>query len=274
MNQNALKVKKLNVWYEQNKVLQDISLTIPKRKITALIGASGSGKSTFLRSLNRILEINPVAKIEGQVLVGNIDTYDKETDLIDLRRKVGMVFQNPTPFPKSIYDNVAYGLQIQGVKGNQVNLLNKILGKKKTALEIEASGNYLDQKVTISLKEAGLWEEVKDRLFQSALKLSGGQQQRLCIARSVAVTPEILLLDEPCSALDPISTRKIEELLLKLREKYSIVIVTHNLHQAKRISDYVSFFHMGKLIEFGESEKMFSYPKQELTREYVNGHFG
>lgn len=249
MKHISLSVKKLQVWYENRQVLKDITLKIPERKITALIGASGSGKSTFLRALNRILETNPVVKIEGEVKVGKINIYHPETDVIELRRKVGMVFQNPTPFPKSIYDNVAYGLMIQSATG-----IEEAVGK--------------------SLREAALWEEVKDRLQTSALKLSGGQQQRLCIARAIAVRPEILLLDEPCSALDPISTKKIEELLLQLRKKYTIIIVTHNLHQAKRISDQVGFFHLGRLIEFGQSEQIFHQPSQQLTQEYVGGHFG
>lgn len=273
--QYALEVKKLQVWYEQRQVLKEINLKIPKQKITALIGASGSGKSTFLRSLNRILETNPVVKIDGLVKIGEEKIYDQDTDLINLRRRVGMVFQNPTPFPKSIYENVAFGLRVSGVKQNkQKSSFWQIFDKKRSGEEIENSTDLLDQAVVSSLKEAALWKEVGDRLHTSALKLSGGQQQRLCIARAIAVQPEILLLDEPCSALDPISTKKIEELLLKLRDKYTIVIVTHNLHQAKRISDHVGFFHLGQMIEFGESEQIFSKPSQNLTQEYVGGHFG
>lgn len=271
----AVTVKKLAVWYEGRQVLDQISLKIPHGQITALIGASGSGKSTFLRSLNRILETNPVVKIAGSVKIGSQKIYDQGVDVISLRRRVGMVFQNPTPFPKSIYENVAYGLMIAGIKrpaGDRQWW--QFFRPQPTAAAVENSTNSLDQAVVRSLKEAALWHEVKDRLHTSALKLSGGQQQRLCIARAIAVRPEILLLDEPCSALDPISTKKIEELLLKLRKKYTIVIVTHNLHQAKRISDQVGFFHLGRLIEFGESQKMFSSPDQELTKEYVSGHFG
>lgn len=275
MKNAALSVKKLKVWYDGQPVLQDISLAIPRRQITALIGASGSGKSTFLRSLNRILETNSAVKLEGEVMVGGQKIYDPETDLINLRRRVGMVFQNPSPFPKSIYDNVAYGLVIQGYKKNlSGNGWSSLFGRKRGNSDLENSADPLDQAVVQSLKEAALWEEVRDRLHSSALKLSGGQQQRLCIARAIAVKPEILLLDEPCSALDPISTKKIEELLLKLRKKYTIIIVTHNLNQAKRISDHVGFFHLGQLIEFAKAETMFSEPTQILTREYVGGHFG
>lgn len=274
-NNYALEVKNLQVWYEDQQVLKQISVKIPKGKITALIGASGSGKSTFLRSLNRILETNPVVKIDGLVKIGGQKIYEPTTDLIELRRKVGMVFQSPTPFPKSIYENVAFGLKVAGVKPNQSKKTWwQIFEQKRTANEIENSEDFMDKVVVNSLKEAALWKEVKDRLHTSALKLSGGQQQRLCIARAIAVQPEILLLDEPCSALDPISTKKIEELLLKLSDKYTIVIVTHNLHQAKRISDHVGFFHLGEMIEFGESQHIFEEPEQELTREYVGGHFG
>lgn len=270
-NKNALVTKKLKVWYENRPVLHGIDLTIKKQQITALIGASGSGKSTFLRSINRILETNPVAKIEGDILVGDTSIFDDNLDVTNLRRKIGMVFQSPTPFPKSIYENVAYGLVIQGIKHQKPWLWWQ---KKPTGAELENSFEPLDLAVVESLKEAALWHEVKDRLHNSALKLSGGQQQRLCIARAIAIKPEVLLLDEPCSALDPISTKKIETLLLKLKQKYTIVIVTHNLPQAKRISDQVGFFHLGKLIEFGSTEQIFSRPKAALTQEYVGGHFG
>ncbi|MCL4208179.1 phosphate ABC transporter ATP-binding protein [Patescibacteria group bacterium] len=274
-NNYTLEVKNLQVWYEDQQVLKQISVKIPKGKITALIGASGSGKSTFLRSLNRILETNPVVKIDGLVKIGGQKIYEPTTDLIELRRKVGMVFQSPTPFPKSIYENVAFGLKVAGVKPNQSKKpWWQIFEQKRTANEIENSEDFMDKVVVNSLKEAALWKEVKDRLHTSALKLSGGQQQRLCIARAIAVQPEILLLDEPCSALDPISTKKIEELLLKLSDKYTIVIVTHNLHQAKRISDHIGFFHLGEMIEFGESQYIFEKPEQKLTKEYVGGHFG
>lgn len=267
----VLQTKKLQVSYEGRTVLHGIDMTITKQKITALIGASGSGKSTFLRSINRILETNPIAKISGEINFGGQSIYERNTDVTELRRKIGMVFQNPTPFPKSIYDNVAYGLVIQGVK-RQGSW--SWWGKKPNGEELENSQDLLDQAVVGSLKEAALWQEVKDRLHTSALKLSGGQQQRLCIARAIAIKPEVLLLDEPCSALDPISTKKIETLLLKLRQKYTIVIVTHNLPQAKRISDHVGFFHLGKLIEFGTTAQLFSKPKMVLTKEYVGGHFG
>ncbi len=268
-----LTTEKLNVWYNGLHALIDVSIRIPQCKITALIGASGSGKSTFLRSLNRMLDMISNSTVQGKVFYNSENSLESNTDVVTLRRAIGMVFQNPTPFPKSIYDNVAYGVEIQGTKNKHHRFLG-LIKPTITGDEIEHSDDPLDRIVVRSLQEAALWEEVKDRLFQSAFRLSGGQQQRLCIARAIAVRPKILLLDEPCSDLDPLSTRKIEELLLRLKKNYTIVIVTHNIHQAKRISDYVGFFHLGKLIEIDTSAKMFSNPKNALTKQYIQGYFG
>ncbi len=269
--ENIIQTIDLSVWYHHLHALKSIDFGIHKNSVTALIGASGSGKSTFLRALNRMHDTVPTARIDGQILFNGSNVMDSDTDVIDLRRRVGMVFQNPTPFPKSIYDNIAYGLEIQGLK----NRHKKIFGNKKiNPAKIEASDDPIDKVVVSSLKEAALWDEVKDRLHHSAFRLSGGQQQRLCIARAIAIRPQVLLLDEPCSDLDPISTKKIEDLLLKLKENYTIVIVTHNLRQAKRVADYVGFFHLGDLIEFGTTAQVFDTPTQELTRNYVRGDFG
>ncbi|MBN1893607.1 phosphate ABC transporter ATP-binding protein, partial [bacterium] len=215
-------------------------------------GPSGCGKSTFLRSLNRMNDIIPGARVEGKVMLEGMDIYGKDVDVVDLRRRVGMVFQKSNPFPKSIFDNVAYGLRIQGERNRSV----------------------LIQRVEESLKDAALWDEVKDRLDHSALDLSGGQQQRLCIARALAVRPEILLMDEPASALDPIATQKVEELLFQLKEEYTIVIVTHNMQQAARVSDYTAFFYLGELVEFGQTQQLFTDPKLKRTEDYITGRFG
>lgn len=253
MGDVVIEVKNLEVWYKSFHAVKNVSLGLLRNHITAFIGASGSGKSTLLRSLNRMLDTIPHARAEGEISFSGIkNILDPSTDVIALRRRIGMVFQNPVPFPKSIYDNVAYGLQIQG----------------------QSSDSAIRQAVTRSLQEAALWEEVKDRLHRSAYGLSGGQQQRLCIARAIAVRPEVLLLDEPCSELDPISTHKIEQLLLALKSKYTIVIVTHNMHQARRISDTLMFFHMGELVESGPTAALFETPTQALTRDYVQGNFG
>jgi phosphate transport system ATP-binding protein len=252
MNNIIITAQDVHVSYNGLQAVKDISIDIPRNKITALIGASGSGKSTFLRSLNRMLDTIPNAKIQGKILFNGYNILGKDTDVIELRTRVGMVFQTPVPFPKSIYENIAYGLKIQGVT-------------KKSKL---------DTAVTQSLQDAALWDEVKDRLHESALKLSGGQKQRLCIARMIAIKPEVLLLDEPCSALDPISTRKIEDLLLELKKHYTIIIVTHNMHQARRISDYTGFFHLGNLVEFDTTKIMFTDARQQLTQDYVRGDFG
>ncbi len=260
----------LHVHYSSLHALKDITLDIPEHRITALIGASGSGKSTFLRSMNRMLDHLPNTRIEGTLELKGRNLYDDRFSVVELRERVGMVFQNPTPFPKSIFDNVAYGLEIQG----KFPVKPWWKRRKPSLQRLENSDDPLDKAVIRSLQEASLWEEVKHRLHQSAYRLSGGQQQRLCIARAIAVRPDILLLDEPCSALDPISTRHIEELLLSLKDNYTIVIVTHNMHQARRIADHVGFFHAGVLIEFDSTKKIFENALQPLTREYVQGVFG
>lgn len=274
MNKIIITTRKLNIWYNGLQALKNINIELPENQITALIGTSGSGKSTFLRSLNRMLDVIPNTKIEGEILFRGENILSQDADVIALRRKIGMVFQNPTPFPKSIFDNIAYGLEIQGIKKNNKGLWEIFTNRKYNFAELEKNTHPIDTMVVRSLKEAALWEEVKNRLHQSAFRLSGGQQQRLCIARTLAVKPEILLLDEPCSELDPISIRKIEELLLLLKKNYTIVIVTHNLHQARRISDYVGFFHLGEVIEFGKTKDVFETPQELITSEYVHGDFG
>jgi phosphate transport system ATP-binding protein len=271
MQDAVISARDLSVWYGSLHALKHVNLDIPRHKITALIGASGSGKSTFLRCLNRMLDTIPKVKMAGSVNVGGIEILHPDTDVVDLRRKVGMVFQNPTPFPKSVYDNVSYGLEIQGYRRRRTWSIRK---PRIDSATVEGSEHLIDQAVSRSLKEASLWSEVRDRLHQSAYRLSGGQQQRLCIARAIAVRPDILLLDEPCSALDPISTKHIEELLLTLKDQYTIVIVTHNMHQARRIADFTGFFHAGELVEFDATQKVFGSAQQILTREYVAGAFG
>ena len=245
-------VKNLNLWYGEKQALFNINMPIYENKITALIGPSGCGKSTFLRCLNRMNDLIKGVRIEGEVLLDGKNIYDKDVDVVELRKRVGMVFQKPNPFPMSIYDNVAYGPRIHGIKD-----------KKE-----------LDKIVKWALKKAALWDEVKDSLDKSALSLSGGQQQRLCIARTIAVKPEVILMDEPTSALDPISTLKIEELMVELAKDYTIVVVTHNMQQASRVSDYTAFFLMGKLIEFGETEQIFLNPQKKETDDYISGRFG
>jgi len=246
-------VRDLNFFYGRSHALHDISIEIPERIVMAFIGPSGCGKSTFLRTLNRMNDVIPATRVEGQVLIDDSDIYATGTDVVDLRRKVGMVFQKSNPFPKSIFDNVAYGLRI--------NRLTK-------------NSNELAARVEEALKDAALWNEVKDRLKTSALSLSGGQQQRLCIARALAIRPEVLLMDEPASALDPIATSKIEELVFDLKKQYTIVIVTHNMQQAARVSDTTAFFLLGKLIEVNATEKMFTAPNEKLTEDYITGRFG
>ena len=243
----------LDFYYGPRRVLEQISVRIRPNEVTALIGPSGCGKSTFLRTLNRMNDIVPGSRVDGTVTIDGHDIYASAVDVVDLRRRVGMVFQRSNPFPKSIFDNVAYGLRI--------NRLTK-------------SREELGGRVESSLKAAALWEEVKDRLHTSALSLSGGQQQRLCIARALAVEPEILLMDEPASALDPIATQRIEELIYELKTRYTIVIVTHNMQQAARVSDVTAFFWLGKLVECGRTEKMFTAPSEKLTEDYVTGRFG
>ena len=250
--ENEITAKELNLWYGENHALHDISLDVPSKEITALIGPSGCGKSTFLKTLNRMNDLVPNVKIKGDVLYRNKSIFDPSVDVNLLRKEIGMVFQKPNPFPMSIYDNIAYGPRTHGIK-HKVDL---------------------DEIVERSLRNAAIWDEVKDRLKKNALGLSGGQQQRICIARALAVEPSVLLMDEPTSALDPISTSKIEELAVELRNRYTIIIVTHNMQQAVRISDQTAFFLMGELIEYGNTEELFSNPKEEKTENYITGRFG
>ena len=249
---NILSVENLCLWYGSHQALKDINIEIPEKSITALIGPSGCGKSTFLKTLDRMNDLIPDVKITGSVRYKGEDIFDPSVDVSELRRQVGMVFQKPNPFPMSIYDNIAYGLRTHGMKN-----------KAK-----------LDEIVEQSLRGAAIWDEVKDRLKKNALCLSGGQQQRLCIARALAVEPAVLLMDEPTSALDPISTSKIEELAVELKEKYTIIIVTHNMQQALRISDRTAFFLLGELVEYGGTETMFSTPHEKRTEDYITGRFG
>jgi phosphate transport system ATP-binding protein len=242
----------LSLFYGQSKALKNISLTIGEKVITAFIGPSGCGKSTFLRCFNRMNDLIDNVRITGEVKIGGQDIYAKEVDVIELRKRVGMVFQRSNPFPKSIYENIAYGLQLHGLKAR----------------------SELDERVEKSLRDAALWEEVKDRLHSSALGLSGGQQQRLCIARAIAIKPDIILMDEPASALDPIATTRIEELILELKKDFTIVIVTHNMQQAARISDYTAFFYIGELIEYNTTSKIFTSPAKKQTEDYITGRFG
>ena len=252
MNDFKVKVKDLSLWYGPNRALKNISMDIPEKKVTAFIGPSGCGKSTFLRTLNRMNDLIDNVTIEGEVLVDYVNIYDKNIDVVNLRKKVGMIFQKSNPFAKSVYDNIAFGPRINGISNKGI----------------------LDEIVERSLKQAAIWDEVKDRLFNSALSLSGGQQQRICIARSLAVNPEIILMDEPASALDPISTSKIEELIHELKKEYTIIIVTHNMQQAARTSDITAFFYMGDLIEMNTTEKIFSNPAKKQTEDYISGRFG
>ena len=248
----VITVKDQCLWYGSHQALKDVSIDIPEKSITALIGPSGCGKSTFLKTLNRMNDLVPGVKITGTVKYRDQDVFDPSLDVNALRRQIGMVFQKPNPFPMSIYDNIAYGPRTHGVKSRAA----------------------LDEIVEKSLRGAAIWDEVKDRLRKNALGLSGGQQQRLCIARALAVEPDVLLMDEPTSALDPISTSKIEELALHLKEKYTIVIVTHNMQQAVRISDYTAFFLLGDLVEFDDTETLFSQPRDKRTEDYITGRFG
>jgi phosphate transport system ATP-binding protein len=252
MSFEKIHTENMFLYYGSKMALNNISISIPENKVTAFIGPSGCGKSTFLRSLNRMNDLISGVKIEGNILIDNINIYDKNIDVVTLRKKVGMVFQKSNPFAKSIYENVAYGPRINGVKDK----------------------NQLDEIVETALKNAAIWTEVKDRLGDSAMGLSGGQQQRLCIARTLAVNPEIVLMDEPASALDPLSTSKIEELIVQLKEKYTIVIVTHNMQQAARISDNTAFFYLGELIEYDKTRKIFTNPDKKQTEDYITGRFG
>jgi phosphate transport system ATP-binding protein len=249
---SVLEVDRLSLWYETTQALKDVTFAIPNRRVTAFIGPSGCGKSTLLRCFNRLNDLVDGVRIRGDVRFERESIYDPAVDVNVLRKRIGMVFQKSNPFPKSIYENVAFGCRIHGVKGKAV----------------------LDDVVERSLKAAALWDEVKDRLQESALGLSGGQQQRLCIARAIAVEPEVLLLDEPCSALDPVATAKIEDLIHELKRNYTIVIVTHNMQQAARVSDYTAFLFMGDLVETGETERMFTAPSRRETEDYITGRFG
>jgi phosphate transport system ATP-binding protein len=248
----VIEAKNVDFYYGEHKVLHDICWQIPEKEVTALIGPSGCGKSTFLRVLNRMHDIYDGIKLNGQVLIEGQDIYARNFDVTDLRKKVGMVFQKSNPFPKSIFENIAFGPRIHGLRGKS---------------ELEAV-------VEKSLKQASLWDEVKDRLHQSALELSGGQQQRLCIARALSIEPKILLMDEPASALDPISTSRIEDLIAELKTQYTIVIVTHNMQQAARVSNYTAFFYQGYMVEFDQTTKIFTQPSQKQTQDYITGRFG
>jgi phosphate transport system ATP-binding protein len=254
-NHYAIEAKKLNVYYGKFLAVKDVSLQIQESKITAIIGPSGCGKSTMLRAFNRMNDLIPSAHADGEILYKGKNIYDPEVDPVEIRRRIGMVFQKPNPFPKSIYDNVAWGARINGFQGN------------------------MDQLVEGSLRSAALWDEVKDKLDQNGLSLSGGQQQRLCIARAIAVMPEIILMDEPASALDPIATLKIEELMRELAKNYTIIVVTHNMQQAGRVSDFTAFFNLGEnragvLEEYGKTDKIFTNPKKQTTEDYISGRFG
>ena len=252
MNNIKVKVNDLSLRYGTNLALKNISMEIPEKMVTAFIGPSGCGKSTFLRTLNRMNDLIDNVTIDGEIYIDNLNIYDKNIDVVNLRKKVGMIFQKSNPFAKSVYDNIAFGPRINGIS-------NK---------------SRLDEIVELSLKQAAIWDEVKDRLFNSALSLSGGQQQRICIARTLAVNPEIILMDEPASALDPISTSKIEELIHELKKQYTIIIVTHNMQQAARTSDFTAFFYLGDLIEINRTEIIFSNPGKKQTEDYISGRFG
>jgi phosphate transport system ATP-binding protein len=252
MKETKISTRDLTLHYGTKMALNSVSLEIPQHQVTALIGPSGCGKSTYLRTLNRMNDLIPGVKITGEVLIDGFNIYNKDVDVVNLRKKVGMVFQKSNPFAKSIFENVAYGPRINGINNRKV----------------------LEEIVERSLQRAAIWEEVKDRLNDSALGLSGGQQQRLCIARTLAVDPEIILMDEPASALDPISTAKIEELIFELKQNYTIVIVTHNMQQAARVSDHTAFFYLGEIVEYGKTRKMFTTPEKKHTEEYITGRFG
>lgn len=247
-----IKARNIDFYYSKTKALMDINVDIFENRVTALIGPSGCGKSTFIRLLNRMNDLIPGARVEGEIIIDGKDINHPKMNVVDLRRRVGMVFQKPNPFPKTIYENMAYGLIINGIKDK----------------------SFIEHRVIDSLKKAALYEDVKERLHDSALMISGGQQQRLCIARCLVVEPEIILFDEPCASLDPISTRKIEELILELKKDYTIVIVTHNMQQAARVSDYTAFMYLGELIEYDETDKIFTVPKEKMTEEYLSGKFG
>ncbi|MGV3510634.1 MAG: phosphate ABC transporter ATP-binding protein PstB [Novosphingobium sp.] len=250
---SKMSAKNVSVFYGEKRAIDDISIEIPQRYVTAFIGPSGCGKSTFLRTLNRMNDTIANARVEGDILLDGEDIYKSKMDVVQLRARVGMVFQKPNPFPKSIYENIAYGPKIHGITGSK---------------------SELDDIVEQSLRRAGLWDEVKDRLDDSGTALSGGQQQRLCIARAIAVDPEVILMDEPCSALDPIATARIEELIDELRGRFAIVIVTHSMQQAARVSQRTAFFHLGKIVEYGKTSDIFTNPREERTKDYITGRYG
>lgn len=246
----VLRTEAVSIFYDRNQAVKEVNLNIPARCITAIIGPSGCGKSTLLRSFNRMNDFIPIVKTEGEISFYDKNIYDKSIDVVDLRRRIGMVFQKPNPFPKSIFNNVAWGPKINGYAGD------------------------LSERVQSSLEQAALWDEVKDKLQDDGISLSGGQQQRLCIARAIAMEPEVILMDEPCSALDPISTHRIEELMIELKKQYTIVIVTHSMQQAARVSDFTAFMYQGELVEYGETKNIFTRPKKQQTADYVTGKFG
>jgi phosphate transport system ATP-binding protein len=247
-----IETEKLNLWYGEKQALIDIDMEMYPNKVTALIGPSGCGKSTLIRCFNRMNDVIPLCRTTGKVIFDGENIYDPSVDAVSVRKKIGMVFQKPNPFPKSVYENIAYGPRVAGVKDKKM----------------------IDEIVERSIKNAALWDEVHDRLHESAMGLSGGQQQRLCIARALAIEPEVILMDEPCSALDPIATAKIEDLINKLKQSYTVIIVTHNMQQAARVSDYAAYMYLGKLIEFGETKQIFENPEEELTENYITGRFG
>jgi len=249
---NDIHIKNVNIFYGDNHAIKNVTMDIKEKQVTAFIGPSGCGKTTLLRSINRMNDEINSCRTKGSIIWRNVDIISKDVDPVPLRREVGMVFQKPNPFPKSVYDNIAYGSRIHGIK-------NK---------------NKLDKIVEKSLKDAALWDEIGDRLSDSAMGLSGGQQQRLCIARTLAIEPKVILMDEPCSALDPIATAKIEDLIEQLKKNFTVIIVTHNMQQAARVSDYTGFFYLGELIEYGETKQIFENPKKELTENYMTGRFG
>ncbi len=251
-NNIKMEVKDLSLWYDKNQALEKVSMPVAENKVTAIIGPSGCGKSTLIRCLNRMNDIIDKCRVEGSIFLDGKDIYEKSSDVVEIRKRVGMVFQKPNPFPKSIYENIAYAPRLHGIRN-----------KKK-----------LDQLVEKCLKDAFLWDEVKERLNDSAMGLSGGQQQRLCIARALSIEPEVILMDEPCSALDPIATAKIEDLIRVLVKTYTVAIVTHNMQQAARVSDFTAYMYLGKLIEFGKTKQIFENPKEELTENYITGRFG
>jgi phosphate transport system ATP-binding protein len=249
---DSIQFNNVNFFYGKAHALQDISMDVPKNRVTAIIGPSGCGKSTFIRLINRMNDLIPNSVFKGNIILEGKNIYDPKIDVVDIRRMVGMVFQKPNPFPKSIFENISYGLRVNGIKDK----------------------DFIERKVEEVLKKSALWKEVKDRLKDSALSLSGGQQQRLCIARCMAVEPQVILFDEPCASLDPISTSKIEELILELKENYTIIIVTHNMQQAARVSDFTAFFYLGKLIEYDVTNILFTKPSNKLTEDYITGRFG